>query len=80
MQVKVLGAGCSNCHTLEERTGEALRRLGVDATVEMVTDFGQIAAHGVMNTPAVVVGDVVVLTGRVPEVDELVSLLGAAIE
>jgi small redox-active disulfide protein 2 len=79
MHVKVLGAGCPKCHTLEQRTEEALRRLGVDATVEMITDFGQIAAHGVMNTPAVVVGDSVVLTGRVPEVDELVSLLDAAI-
>ena len=80
MQVKVLGAGCANCHTLEERTGEALRRLGVDAEVEMITDFGQIAAHGVMNTPAVVVEDQIVLSGRVPDVDELVTLLDAVIE
>lgn len=80
MQVKVLGAGCANCHTLEERTGEALRRLGVDAEVEMITDFGQIAAHGVMNTPAVVVEDQIVLSGRVPDVDELVALLDAVMK
>ena len=75
MQVKVLGAGCSNCHTLGDRASEALNQIGVDAEVEMVTDFGQIAAYGVMNTPALVVGDTVVLSGRVPDVPELISLI-----
>jgi small redox-active disulfide protein 2 len=79
MQVKVLGAGCANCHTLEERTNEALARLGADGTVEMVTDYARIAGYGVMSTPALVVGDTVVLVGRVPEVPELVSLLAGSL-
>jgi small redox-active disulfide protein 2 len=57
MQVKVLGAGCSNCHALEDRTGAALRRLGIDDEIEMITDYGEIVAHGVMSTPALVVED-----------------------
>ena len=75
MLIKVLGAGCANCHTLEERTGRALARLGADGTVEMVTDYAQIAAYGVMTTPALVVDDQVVLSGRVPDVPELVTIL-----
>jgi small redox-active disulfide protein 2 len=75
MQVKVLGAGCANCHTLEERTNQALARLGADGEVEMVTDYAQIAAYGVMSTPALVVDEQVVLSGRVPDVSELVSIL-----
>ena len=75
MQVKVLGSGCANCRTLEQRTVEALRMLGVDGQVEKVTDYAQIAAYGVMTTPALVVGDQVVLSGRVPSVPELVTAL-----
>jgi len=77
MQVKVLGAGCSNCHALEDRTGAALRRLGIDDEVEMITDYGEIVAHGVMSTPALVIEDRVIVSGRIPEVSELVSLIGA---
>ena len=78
MQVKVLGAGCANCHTLESRTGEALAQLGIDSEIEMITDFGQIAALGVMTTPALVVDDQIVMSGRVPGVDEIAELIGSA--
>ena len=39
MQVKVLGAGCANCHALEERANEALVQLGAEGAVELVTDY-----------------------------------------
>jgi len=75
MQLKVLGGGCANCDELEKRAVEALGQLGAEGTVEHVTDYGAIAGYGVMSTPALVVDDQVVVTGRVPEVPELVSLL-----
>lgn len=75
MQLKVLGSGCANCRTLESRTVEALHTLGVDAPVDKVTDFGEIASYGVMSTPALAIDDRVVLAGRVPTVDELVDLI-----
>lgn len=75
MQVKVLGAGCGNCHTLQDRANEALRQVGEEPTVELITDYAVIAAYGVMNTPALVVDDTVVLAGRVPSVGELVAAL-----
>jgi hypothetical protein len=39
-----------------------------------VTDYAQIAGYGVMSTPALVIDESVVLSGRVPEVPELVSI------
>ena len=63
--VKVLGGGCKNCHKLEENTREALQSLGMDAQVELVTDPAAIVAYGVMSTPALVVDETVVSTGRV---------------
>ena len=79
MKIKVLGAGCANCHTLEKRTIDALARIGVEAPVEMVTDYGAILGYGVMSTPALVVDDTVVVSGRVPEVDELGSILSGSV-
>ncbi|MFO7548227.1 MAG: thioredoxin family protein, partial [Acidimicrobiia bacterium] len=38
MDIKVLGPGCRNCVTLEERTREALGSLGTEATISKVTD------------------------------------------
>ncbi len=75
MKVKVLGIGCSNCRTLEDRTREALAVMGVTAEIEKVTDLSDIAGFGLMRLPALVVDDRVVLAGRVPKTVELVALL-----
>jgi len=80
MEIKVLGAGCANCHALADRTGEAIRQLGIDGDIEAVTDYGEIAGYGVMNTPALVVGGRVVVAGRVPDVPELVTLLADSVD
>lgn len=77
MNIKVLGSGCVNCQTLEKRTAEAVHLLGLDAHVEKVTDYAAIAAYGVMTTPALVIDDQVVMAGRVPNVADLQTLLGA---
>lgn len=71
MHIKVLGPGCSNCRTLESLVRDAVQTLGIDATVEEVTDYAAIASYGVMRTPALVIDDTVFLSGRVPNRDEV---------
>lgn len=66
MIIKVLGPGCNNCKNLERVTREVIDTLGMDATIEKITDYPTIAEYGVMSTPALVVDDKVVLSGRVP--------------
>jgi small redox-active disulfide protein 2 len=73
--VKVLGSGCAKCHQLEAATQAALQQLGMDTTIEHVTDFSQIAAYGVMSTPALVVDGKVVSYGKVLKTDEVVKTL-----
>ena len=77
MIVKVLGPGCRNCKNLERVTREALATLGLDAEVEKVTDYPTIVGYGVMSTPALVVDDQVVLSGRVPTAAAVRELLAA---
>lgn len=76
--VKVLGGGCARCSALEDAVRDALEELGMDTSIDHVTDFAQIAAYGVMSTPALVVDGKVVSCGRVLKKDEAKALLEKA--
>ena len=76
--VKVLGSGCAKCNALEEATHAALVELGMDTTIDHVTDFAQIAAYGVMTTPALVIDGKVVSYGKVLKKDEAKALITEA--
>jgi small redox-active disulfide protein 2 len=75
MDIKVLGPGCRNCVTLEARTRDALDGLGLDATIEKVTDPVTIAGYGILSTPGLVVDGDVLVAGKVPSVRQLKTLL-----
>ncbi|MGB8019604.1 MAG: thioredoxin family protein [Candidatus Nanopelagicales bacterium] len=78
MIIKILGSGCANCHRLEANAKDALATLGLEATIEKVTDFGDIASYGVMKTPGLVVDEQVLVSGRVPDAKEIATLLSAS--
>ena len=73
--VKVLGSGCAKCNSLEQATRAALAELGMETAIDHVTDFAQIAAYGVMTTPALVVDGKVVSYGKVLSKDEAKALI-----
>ena len=77
--IKVLGGGCAKCRELKANTAEALKQLGmeeeVESVVESVTDFAQIAAFGVMSTPALMVDGKVVSCGRGLKTGEVAAIL-----
>jgi small redox-active disulfide protein 2 len=75
MDLKILGSGCAKCNKLEAAARTAVDELGVQAEFDHVTDPAEIASWGVMATPALVVDDEVVLSGRVPSADEVRDLL-----
>lgn len=75
MIVKILGTGCKNCKNLEANAKEAIKELGIDATVEKVEDMKDIMAYGVMRTPALVVDEKVKVMGRVSKVEEIKEIL-----
>lgn len=75
MIIKVLGSGCANCKKLEEHAKEAVKSLGIEATIEKVEDFKDIMAYGVMKTPALVIDEEVKIMGRVASVEDIKKLL-----
>lgn len=73
--LQILGMGCAKCRTLTERAEEAAHALGLEYTVEKVTDLEAIVAFGAMATPALVVDGEVKVAGRVPTVDAIKLML-----
>ncbi len=78
MKVQVLGMGCQKCKILEQHAREAVSELGLDAAVEKVADMGQIAAMGVMSTPALAVDGKVVSVGRVLTKEQVMAYLSGS--
>lgn len=76
--IKVLGSGCAKCHTLATNTRDALKELGINEEVELVTDFATIASYGVMSTPALVIDNKVVSYGKVLKRDEVIKMIKGA--
>ena len=75
MTIKILGSGCINCRTLEKRTVEALQELKMEAVIEKVEDYQQIASYGIMRTPGLVIEEKIVVAGFVPPVEKLKEIL-----
>jgi len=75
LNVKILGGGCKNCDKLESNTVEALKEMGVEYKIEHVKDFAKIAEYGVMKTPALVVDEKVLISGRVAKKSEIEKIL-----
>lgn len=73
MNIKVLGTGCPSCIKLEKHVRQAIE--GTDITVEKVTDISDIMSYGVLGTPALVIDEVVVSTGKVNSVKEIQELI-----
>ncbi len=75
MKIKVLGPGCKNCENLADNTKAALKEMGLEAEIEKVTDFAEIAGYGILSTPGLVVDDKVVSSGKVLKPKDIVKLL-----
>ncbi|MBI5474441.1 MAG: TM0996/MTH895 family glutaredoxin-like protein [Ignavibacteriae bacterium] len=75
MTIKVLGTGCLNCKTLEQRTREAIASLNIDASVEKVEDIQKIVAYGILRTPGLVIDEKVISSGSVPSVDAIKEMI-----
>lgn len=75
MKIKVLGSGCKSCITLAENTKEALKQLNLEAEIEKVTDFADIAQYGIMSTPGLVIDEKVVSFGKVLKPKEIIKII-----
>ena len=80
MNIKILGPGCGRCQQLEKTVKEAVKELGIDATVEEVKDIKKFIDYNVMMTPGLVINEKVVSSGKVLAKGEVTQLVINALD
>lgn len=81
MTIKILGSGCPKCQKVEQNAKKAVEELGLkDVQVEHVYDVNKIVEMRVMMTPALVVDEEIVVSGKIPTVEEIKEILKGKVE
>lgn len=75
--VKVLGSGCSRCEATAHMVEAEAAKLGVEVSIEKVTDYAAIAGFGIMSTPGLVIDGKVVHAGGLPKPEDVSRWLAA---
>ena len=76
MEIKVLGPGCSKCKTTYQVVEKVIKENNLDVKLTKVDDIMGMMNYNIMTTPAIVVDEVVKITGKVPTESEVKELLG----
>jgi small redox-active disulfide protein 2 len=75
MEIKVLGPGCVNCHRMEEMAKKAVAELGIEATIEKITDIAEIMKY-TMSTPGLVINGKLRHSGKpLPDIEKVKELI-----
>ena len=74
-KIQILGTGCPKCRKLEQAAREAADELDIEYELNKVEDMNEIISFGVMMTPALVVDDVVKVSGKIPNMNELKEMI-----
>lgn len=75
MIIKILGPGCAKCKTTYSNVLEAIKELGIQAEIVKIEDMKEIMSYNVLTTPVLMLDDVVLVKGRVADVNEIKKLL-----
>jgi len=78
LSIKVLGPGCPNCRRLETIVRTTLDDANIPYQLEKVTEYPDIMAYGVMSTPALVINEKVVASGRIPKRQQILEWVQTA--
>lgn len=70
-EVKILGPGCKRCEATVAMVEAEAEKVGVDVSIEKVTDYAAIAQYGIASTPGIVIDGKVVHAGGLPKADAL---------
>jgi small redox-active disulfide protein 2 len=75
VKIEIFGSGCPRCKQTEKIMKKAVEELGSDAEVDKVTDMMAIMEKGIVSTPAVAIDGKIVLSGKIPSIDEAKRLI-----
>ncbi len=75
MKIEVFGTGCPKCIELEKRVRIAVQKTGIAAEIEHVYDLNKIIERNIFSTPALAIDGKVLVSGKLPSVEEIEKLL-----
>lgn len=75
LEIKVLGTGCTTCTNTVKLIETTALETGISVKVTKVEDIAEIAAYGVMSTPAIVIKEQVVHSGSMPNKKMIIEWL-----
>lgn len=78
-EILIYGPGCARCEELAHVTEQAVVELGLNCSLKKVTHAMELAAAGVLTTPALAVDGRLLVSGRVPSKEEMMSILQSEI-
>lgn len=64
--IRILGPGCVSCNKLNTMVFDILQKLEIAADIEQIKELDEIWRHGVLTTPALMINDKVVCSGKMP--------------
>jgi small redox-active disulfide protein 2 len=73
--ILVLGPGCARCNMLHRNVESAVKELGIECEIFMVSDPAAIAGFGIMSTPALIIDGELKVAGKLPAIDRLKKIL-----
>jgi small redox-active disulfide protein 2 len=74
-KIEIVGTGCTKCRRLLANAEQAVKDLKITADVIKVDDIDEIVNRGIMLTPALFINGQVRAEGRVPDVNEIKTML-----
>jgi small redox-active disulfide protein 2 len=74
-KIQILGTGCPKCKKLAENAEAAAKDLGIEYSLEKVTEINEIMKFGVMVTPTLAIDGQVKSIGKVISPDEIKKML-----
>jgi small redox-active disulfide protein 2 len=75
IKIEIVGTGCAKCKRLLANAQQAVKDLKITADVIKVDNIDEIVNRGIMLTPALFINGKVRAEGRIPDVNEIKTML-----
>ncbi|MDD3262821.1 MAG: thioredoxin family protein [Candidatus Absconditabacteria bacterium] len=75
MIIKILGTGCPKCKLLEQSIRNVVKNNQINTEIIKIQNMEEIMQYDIMALPGIVINEKVVMTGKLPDEKELLSLL-----
>ncbi len=78
--ITIYGPGCARCKQTEQIIRQVIKQDHPEVEITKVTEPREIAAAGILSTPAVAIDRIIAMSGRIPKTEEVRRWLAVNVE